>query len=178
MGTNIKKTALLACLLFVLALVTSCFQSSIDSLSNEFYLENNTGYEIVFENERGSTLKCPPHVSTLLDRQSVSAGFDWLFTDGYGKDWTRIRITTDEGRLSFGFYRYSGDPLSSFICNEGNWDIEVISMEQWRGQEYVHGIWTLVLEQEEFDAVIDETVEYYRDLEGKGMISVEKEGLS
>ena len=108
----------------------------------------------------------------------VSAGFDWLFTDGYGKDWTRIRITTDEGRLSFGFYRYSGDPLSSFICNEGNWDIEVISMEQWRGQEYVHGIWTLVLEQAEFDAVIDETVEYYRDLEDKGIISVEKEGLS
>lgn len=93
----------------------------------------------------------------------MSAGFDWLFTDGYGKDWTRIRITTDEGRLSFGFYRYSGDPLSSFICNEGNWDIEVISMEQWRGQEYVHGIWTLVLEQAEFDAVLEATRQYYKD---------------
>lgn len=35
-----------------------------------------------------------------------------------------------------------------------------------------------MLEQAEFDAVIDETVEYYRDLEDKGIISVEKEGLS
>lgn len=160
MNRILKAMLKLAVPITGLVVFTSCVASFYrdNSPENTFRIDNRTEYELVFQSRWSPETVCPAGENTLLANGQAEDRFTVL------GNYHRLVVRSGEGEETFMFDELMNAPLRRYYLEESNWEMEAEGLTgDDSGEEFPYGTWTLVLEQEEFDAVLEATRQYYKD---------------